>query len=314
MCYYEVFASGRIIKRLDLPDRLRQGDVLGGRRNPLGLDGIYVSAFTGGFPLAVDLRAYLKGTAPQPGVTSRVIVERLGAPIAGVERTQAQVPNVYASEKFKSIAGRIAHDNFYEAADMMLERAKGTLPLEERRLAFERDKAILIGLVPFVGACQDFAAGNIGSGLFALALDLGGLALGAGGRARSLIRAGAALARNPLSRSIGRLGNSVRPLAPKIGWSKPVASFSDRAFNFINESVLFASAAMNPVDGYGQLVNAGVKGVFNLPAIASGTLKLNKAVPHLIAVEEKLRAYWLAGGSSRSSAQVIAPGADADGS
>lgn len=307
--YYEVFANGKIVKRTDLPKTLRLGDVLAGKPNPLGLQGAYVVAFTGGFPLAVDFDAYANGSVPRADTTSKVIIEALGAPIPGEapatgDSLSTEVPNSFASPKINQIATRIAQDNFYESADGMLARAKGTLPLERRREVLAREKAILTGLVPFVGAYQDFTNGNIGSGLFNLALDVGGLALGAGGRVRSLLRAGKGLTPNPVIGIVRRLGSTVAPVTPKIAWSKPVARFGDRAFNFIKESVLFTSAAMNPADGYAQLVDAGLKGLFKITLLAGGVSRLGKAAPHLVTVEEKLRAYWLAGGWSRASTPV----------
>lgn len=313
--YYEVFANGTIVKRTDLPKKLKLGDASGGQPNPRGLDGIYVAAFTGGFSLGVDYEAYAKGTEAKPGSTSSVIVGKLGGPIAGRslaagEALETYVPDTYASSKTHSIASRIAELNFYEADDAMLARAKGSLPLEKQREALGAEKAILLGLVPFVGAYQEFSTGNIGKGLFNLSLDLVGLALGAGGRARALIRAGRSITHNPLGGALRKLGSAVHPLAPKVAWAKPVESFSDRAFNFIKASALFTSAAMNPTDGYGQLVNAGLKGLFKLPLLASGAARLGKAAPHLISVEEKLRSFWLAGAwdSKAPTASAGSPG------
>lgn len=298
--YYEVFANGTIVKRTDLPIQLKLGDASGGRLNPMGLQGGYVTAFSGGFSLAVDYEAYAKGTEAKPGSTSKVIVGKLGGPIVGRsleagEALQTYVPGTYASSKIHSIASRIAELNFYEADDAMLARAKGSLPLEKQREVLGAEKAILLGLVPFVGAYQEFAAGNIGKGLFNLGLDAVGLALGAGGRARALIRAGKSVTPNPVGGALRKLGSAVRPLTPKVAWAKPVESFGDRAFNFLKATALFTSAAMNPADGYGQLVNAALKGMIKLPLLASGATRLGKAAPHLITVEEKLRSFWLAG-------------------
>lgn len=298
--YFEVFANGKITKRTDLPQQLREGDVLKGKPNPLGLDGIYIKAFTGGFKLNVDLDAYLKGGTPRPNVSSTVIIDRIGTPIEGVKSVgNAATPDLtdtYSSPKIHRIAALIADKNLYEGDEQMLQRAEGTLPLEIKREALVRDKAILKGLVPFLGAYQEFSDGNIGSGLFALSLDIGGLIIGAGGQVRSLLRATKTLVPNPLGSAVRRLGSTVAPLAPRKAWAKPVASFSDRAFNFIKESALLVNGVMNPADGYAQLTEAAVKGVFKLSRLAPGASMLGKASPHLITIEEKLRAYWLAGG------------------
>ncbi|MGZ9706120.1 hypothetical protein ACXX81_08805 [Pseudomonas sp. GNP013] len=300
VCYFEVFVNGEIIKRTDLPQQLREGDVLKGKPNPLGLNGIYVKAFTGGFKLNLDLDAYLKGATPRPNVSSKVIVERIGEPIGGVKSAggapSSDMIDTYASPKTHSIATLIADKNLYESDEQMLLRAEGTLPLEKKREALARDKAILKGLVPFLGAYQEFSDGNIGSGLFALTLDVGGVLIGAGGQVRSLLRTAKALTPNPLGSAFRRLGSAVSPLTPRKAWTKPVASFSDRAFNFIKESALLANGVMNPADGYAQLTAAAVKGVFKLSRLVPSASLLGKASPHLITIEEKLRAYWLAGG------------------
>jgi hypothetical protein len=307
VCYFEVFANGKIVKRTDLPEKLRVGDVLEGRPNPMGVNGGYVIPFTGGFWLGVDLDAYLKGTTPKPNSTSKVIVESIGAPIISDTQTSdgplsSGITGTFASAKTQKISTLIAENNLYESDDSMLKRALGTLPLEKKREALAREKAILKGLVPFVGAYQEFADGNISAGLISLSFDVGGLLLGAGSQARSLIRAGRALMPNPISGAIRRLGSRVAPLTPKIAWTKPVASFSDRAFNFIKESAYFGSAVMNPADGYASMTNATVKGAFKLSNMAGGVWKLGKATPYLITVEEKLRGYWFAGGWKPNSA------------
>lgn len=301
VCYFEVFANGKITKRTDLPNNLRLGDVLAGKPNPLGLSGIYTTAFTAGFELNVDFDAYLKGTVPRPNVSSRVIVESIGNPIVGDTPAAggavgSVITDTFASAKTQRIVTLIAERNLYESDDALLQRAEGTLPLEKKREVLGRDKAILKGLVPFVGAYQEFADGNIGKGLFALSLDVGGLVIGAGGQARSLLRTAKTLTPNPVGGLVRRLGSTVAPARPKIAWTKPVASFGDRAFNFVKESALFSSAVMNPADGYAQLVNAAIKGLFKLSHLAPSASMLGKAAPHLLTVEEKLRAYWLAGG------------------
>lgn len=298
--YYEVFAKGTIVKRQDLPRRLLPGGVVEHKRVPVPFGARRVPMISG-TDLAIDIDAYAKGTAPRSNIKpSRVIVEKLGGTLAsspapaGVTAAD-YVPNSYSSSKTADIASRIAQDNFYEPQEAMFDRAKGVLALEQHREAVARDHKILLGLVPFVGAYQEFAAGNIGSGLFSLALDMGGVALAAVGRARSLIRAGRALAQAPISGALRRLTATVSPRLANAGWAKPVASFSDKAFDFVRESVLFTSAALNPFDGYPQMVNAAVKGMTRLPVLlAGGAKKLSKAAPHLITVEEKTRSYLMA--------------------
>ena len=302
VCYFEVFANGKIIKRTDLPKQLKLGDVLAGRPNTDYWNNRYQRFASGGFSVKLDLDAYKNGTPPRPDASSRVIIERIGEPIGGTTATVSSglntgLTNTFASAKTESIVTLIAEHNLYESDEALLQRAQGTLPLEEKRKDLARDKAILKGLVPFLGAYQEFSNGNVGAGLVALAVDIGGVLLGAGGQVRSLLRAGKALLPNPVSGVVRRLGSKVVPLTPKTAWAKPVASFSDRAFNFIRESALTGSAIMNPADGYDQLFKAGLKGLFKLSDLAKNTSRLGKAAaPHLLTIEEKLRAYWLAGG------------------
>lgn len=310
VCYFEVFANGKIIKRTDLPENLRLGDVLGGRPNPLGLQGAQAIPFTGGFRLGIDLEAYSKGSPPRPNTTSNVIVESIGGPIVGDSQAPDGPTDTFASAKIQKISTLIAENNLYESDESMLKRSLGTLPLEQNREALAREKAILKGLVPFVGTYQEFADGNIGQGFLSLTLDVAGVLIGAGSQARSLIRAGKALMPNPISGAIRRLRPRVAPLTPKIAWTKPVPSFSDRAFNFIKESAYFGSAVMNPADGYAGLANAAIKGLLKLSQLAGGVLKLSKVVPELVTVEEKWRAYWMAGGFDVTSGghQTGSPG------
>lgn len=309
--YYEVFANGTIVKRQALPRRLVPGGVIENKRVPAPYGAIRVPMVRG-TELAIDVDAYAKGSAPRSSVKpSKVIVEKLGGELAGELPPTGliaadYVPNSYSSSKTATIATRIAQDNFYESQDMMFKRAKGVLPLEQHREAVARDHKILLGLVPFVGAYQELAAGNIGSGLFSLALDVGAVALAAAGRARSLIRAGRALAQTPVTGVLRRMTSTVSPLVAKTTWAKPVASFSDKAFDFIKESVLFTSAALNPFDGYPQMASAAVKGLTKLPVlVAGGIKKLGKAAPHLITAEEKTRSYLMA--ASGNTATPVSP-------
>lgn len=301
VCYFEVPVNGEIIKRTDLPKRLRLGDVLTGRPNTDYWNNRYQKFASGGFSVNLDLDAYQNGTAPRPNVSSKVIIERIGEPIGEVTQTangglNTGLADTFSSAKIQSIVTLIAEHNLYEGDESLLQRAKGTLPLEEKRKDIARDKAILKGLVPFLGAYQEFSNGNIGAGLFALTLDVAGVAIGAGSQVRSLLRAGKALMPNPVSGLVRRLGSRVLPIPPKAAWVKPVACFSERAFDFLRESAQLGSAVMNPADGYATLVNAGLKGLLKLSNVGLTASKLKATAPHLVTIEEKLRAYWLAGG------------------
>ncbi|QLG93254.1 hypothetical protein HZF02_15355 [Pseudomonas yamanorum] len=310
--YYEVFAKGKIIKRGDLPRSLKLNGVIRQESDLRKTDRLI--PFHRGGDQPFDFAAYCSGSDPRSGHSSPgVIIERLGVSLSGRvlpsnAMPQTFVPNSYSSQKTSSIANRIAQGNFYETQGSMLERAREPLALEKHREAIAREHGILLGLVPFVGAYQAFAAGDIGNGMASLALDLVGLAIGAGAQARALIRSARALAPNPLTRIIGRLGSSVSPALPKIAWAKPAVAFSDRAFDFVKQTVLFASAAFNPVDGYSAMVKAATKGLLKLPQlITRAAVRLDKVAPYLLTAEEKLRCYWMvAAGQSVSRPKVRA--------
>lgn len=299
VCYYEIFASGKIIRRDDLPEAPDLNGVIKREKFPYPNGSVYLPVRRG-TRVPIDFAAYSSGSAPRPNVVStKVIIEPLGTRIVGRPllegRTLATfVPDSYSSTKVANIASKIVEGNFYETKTSLLERAREQLPLEKRREAIARDHKVLLGLVPFVGAYQEFAAGNIGKGFANLAIDLVGVAIGVGGQARALIRSAKALAPNPLNGIIGRLRPSVGPLTPKVAWTNPPVAFSDRAFDFAKESVLFVSAGLNPLDGYAAMTKAATRGLIKMPQLlASGTVKLGKMTPHLITVEEKLRCYWM---------------------
>lgn len=309
--YFEVFANGKIIKRTDLPEALELDGVIRRERFPSPHAPVYLPMVRGS-QMDLDFDAYRNGSHPDPNAVSQaVIVEALGSAFAAQQlppshTLQSFVPDTYSSRKTASIVNRIAKDNFYEPAEAMLQRASEALPLEQRREARARDHAFILGFVPFVGAYQEFRQGNIGTGLATLALDAVGVAIGAGGQARALIRSAKALVPSRLTRLVATLKPSAATLSPL----KPAASFSDRAFDFIKQSGLFTSAALNPLDGYPQLINAATKGLVKLPALmAGGALKWGKVAPHLVTAEEKLRAYMLiaAGQASDTAAPVATP-------
>ncbi|QJI29149.1 hypothetical protein HKK55_10640 [Pseudomonas sp. ADAK18] len=310
--YYEIFAKGKIIRRTDLPEVLTLNGVVQREKLvvPNGSTNLYVRR---GHVVGFDFDAYTKGSEPRPKArSSKIIIEKLGSTfearvLPGNQGLNSFAPDTYTSKKTASIVSSLVAGNFPEAQNTMLERAREQLPLEERREAIARDHSLLVGLVPFVGAYQEFADGNIGRGMFYLTLDLAGVAIGAAGRARALIRSAKALGPAPVAGLIGKLRPSVSPLAPKAAWAKPGISFSDRAFDFAKETVLFGSAAMNPLDGYSQMVNAAVKGLDKLPRlIAGGSVRLGKVGPHLLSAEEKLRCYLMvAAGLSDGDTKLV---------
>ncbi|MGO4797813.1 hypothetical protein ACEN2T_00845 [Pseudomonas sp. W22_MBD1_FP4] len=313
VAYYEVFASGELIKRTDLPDAIELHGVIRKQRISAPHGSVYVPIVRG-TQMPFDLAAYTTGSAPRPeAMASSVIVEPLGGAIAPGElpanhTLQSFVPNTYGSRKIAAIAGRIAQDNFYEPAEALLQRARDPLPLEKRREARAREHEFLLGFVPFLGAYQAFKRGDIAQGLGNLTVDMIGVAIGAGGQASGLLRSAKALLPNPVQ----RLATRFRPAAATANTAKVAASFSERAFDFIKHSGLFANAALNPLDGYPQMIHAATKGLVKLPVLlAGGATKWGKTAPHLLTAEEKLRTYMMVAGGQASSAEPVMPRAGA---
>ncbi len=306
--YYEVFANGKIIKRTDLPEALELNGVVKLQRFSSPRGSLHVPMVRG-TQMSIDFEAYATGARLRPdAVSPAVIVEPLGSAFRANElpvshTRESFVPPTYGSRKVASIADKIAQDHFYESAESMQQRAREPLPLEKRRETRAREHEFLLGFVPFVGAYQAFEQGNIGTGLGNLALDVAGLVVGAGGQARGLIRSVRALVPNPLQRLLTRLKPSTATLAA----AKPAATISDRAFDFLKHSGLFVSAALNPLDGYPQMINAATKGLVKLPVLlAGGGVKWGRTAPHLITAEEKLRAYLLVAAGQTGSPEVPA--------
>ncbi|MDY7066772.1 hypothetical protein PsexTeo8_32370 [Pseudomonas extremaustralis] len=320
--YYEVFANGKTVKRTDLPEAIVLNGVVRSQRVVTPRGPLYFPMVRG-TRMSLDFDAYTTGSTPRPNVKSpAVIVEPLGAGFPACElpanhTLQSFVPSTYESRKVASIADRIAQGNFYEPAEAMLQRSREPLPLEQRRETRARQHEFLLGLVPFVGAYQEFKQGNIGKGMTNLALDVVGVAIGAGAQARGLLRSAKALVHNPLHRLIVRL----KPPTATLASAKPAGTFSGRAFDFIKQSGLFVNAALNPLDGYPQLVNASTRGLVKLPVLlAGGGVKWRKTAPHLITVEEKLRGYMMAAAgqaqnpeASSLSTGAATPGREASG-
>lgn len=305
VAYYEVFASGELIKRTDLPDAIELDGVIRKQRISTRRGSAYVPIIRG-TQMPFDLTAYTTGAAPRPeAMASSVIVESLGAAIAPRElpvnhTLQSFVPDTYGSRKTADIANRIASDNFPEPAEALMQRAREPLPLEKRRETRALEHEFLLGFVPFLGAYQAFKRGDIAQGLGNLTVDMIGVAIGAGGQARALLRSAKAL----LPNSVQRLATGFRPSAAALAPTKPLATFGERAFDFVTQSGLFASAALNPLDGYPQLIQAATKGLVKLPILlAAGGVKWGKSAPHLITAEEKLRGYMMIAAGQASSTE-----------
>ncbi|UII69103.1 hypothetical protein LVW35_15530 [Pseudomonas sp. HN11] len=301
--YYEVLYSGNIIKHDSLEVTTALDKVAYDRSHLAKYKLLADKYIRRGHEVGLDFNAYSSGAPAREGDSSSdVILDKVGVtkgprPLPDSVTKESFVPDTYQSDRIEDIAVEITEHNFYESAKDMLARAKGQLPVEKSREAHARDLNLLLSLVPFVGAYQDFRDGDFGKGLQSLALDGAGLMIGAGGQARSLIRSLKTLVKHSSRPSIGRFSARVAPHTPKGAWSwnEPKVRFSDAAFDLSKQTALFWSAVLNPVDGYPRLISAASKGLSKLPSLRTVSTGLSKAMPHLMTIEEKMRCYFLVG-------------------
>lgn len=312
--YYEVLNSGKIVRHEDPTITGALDDVVRDKRYLGQFKLLGQKYIRGGHDVPLDFDAYADGRKPRvPATSSDVIIDRLGRylPAGSLPANQTLasfVPDSYQSERVEFIACEIAEQNFYETEEQMLKRATGQLSVEKSREADTRQTHLLLSLVPFVGAYQEFAEGNIAKGVQSLALDVAGVAIGAGAQARSLVRSLGQLVR-------GRLGSTGYTVMPGARWAliEKKLRFGDAAFDLSKQTALFFNAVFNPLDGYPRLINSASRGLGKLPAvIGTGSAVLGKVLPHVIAVEKKMRSYLLvATGQANPATTAAAQGAQA---
>ncbi|MGF6094147.1 hypothetical protein [Pseudomonas sp. 18175] len=298
--YYEVFTNGKIVKHTD-PEVTSALDKVVRDKSYLGQFKLLGEKYIrGGHDVPLDFEAYASGAAPRPGAkSSDVIIDRVGRYLeAGSlpenQTLQTFVPDSYQSDRVEFLACEIAENNFYESLKDMLKRARGQLSIEKSREAEARDMNLLLSLVPFIGAYQDFAQGNIGKGLQSLALDIGGVVVGARVQARSLMRSGKTFALGGVRTALNQMSAKVAPVGARLSLAGPQVRISDAAFDLAKQSAVFFNAVFNPVDGYPRLIGAAARGVGKLPMLlATSNSALGKAMPHLMTAEQKMRGYFL---------------------
>lgn len=298
--YYEVLNSGKILKHSDPAVIATLDSVISDQRHLGQFKLLGDKYIRGGHEVPLDFEAYARGTAPRAGAKSAdVIIDRLGRYLEAGKLPENQalatfVPDSYQSDRVEFLACEIAENNFYESQEDMLKRARGQLSVEKSREADARDINLMLSLVPFVGAYQDFAQGNIGKGLQSLALDIGGVVIGAGAQARSLMRSGKAFVLGSVRPALGRMSSTVAPAVARLGMAGPQIRISDAAFDVAKQTLGFFNAVFNPVDGYPRLIGAAARGLGKLPLmVATSSSALGKAIPHLITTEQKMRNYLL---------------------
>lgn len=298
--YYEVLNSARIVKHSD-PEVVSTLDKVVRDRSYLGQFKLLGDKYIrGGHEVPLDFEAYASGAVPRPGTLSaNVIIDRLGRPLEAGALPEKQtlatfVPDSYQSDRVEFLACEIAENNFYESLEDMLKRARGQLPIEKSRTADARDINLLMSLVPFVGAYQDFAQGNVGRGLQSLALDIGGVVIGAGTQARLLMRSGKAFVLGGVVPNLRKMSATVTPGVARLGQAGPAVRISDAALDLGKQTTAFFNAVFNPVDGYSRLIGAAAQGLGKISTLlATSSTALGKAMPHLITVNQKMRSYFL---------------------
>ncbi|OPA89891.1 hypothetical protein BFW88_15095 [Pseudomonas fluorescens] len=265
--YFEVFAAKMlIVKREDLPAQLTLGGTLENHQKTYGRWAPTDVQTQNGAPEPFDFAAYTSDAGPRAGMTSPgIIIDKLGDTLPALDSRHADspVPNSFASARSQAIVERIMQGNFIHHRDTVLKIAQDELPIEQAREVSQRNKALFLSMIPFVGAIVDLVNGNIVEGSRGLIIDT-------------------------FAALLGGAGTTVRSLAKA---TKAVAPFGAKAFSVLAKGVLVVSAFLNPLDGTADLIRWGSKGLLTLPQTVAKAPKLS-AVTKMVAVEEKLRTFF----------------------
>ncbi|OPA86762.1 hypothetical protein BFW87_24585 [Pseudomonas fluorescens] len=266
--YFEVFPDKMLmVKRDDLPAKLTLGGTFESQPKTYGNWATTHTQVQNGASEPFDFKAYSSDSQPTPGTTSPgIIIDKLGdtlvAPTSAQNGTANSMPNSFGSARTDAIIDRIMQGNFVHHRDSVLTAARGELQLEQSREVLRRNDAILLSMIPFVGAIMDLVKGNWVEGTRGLLIDtVGALVGGAASAVGSLVKT-----------------------------TKVVAPFGAKAFRVLEKGVLVVSGFLNPLDGSADLLAAGAKGIFAVPKLLSKVPKPT-LMTTLGAVEEKLRTY-----------------------
>lgn len=197
--YHEFFpTSGRIIDRTaDLVGKkLKLDGIIEEEREYFTRGSSKVHRFLRGTQQPFDFRAYLTGEAPRPGETSKVIVSRMGSPLAGASsngragNSDDWVPDTFNSSKSKAIVDAILGGNYVgsysEHRKAHIDYANAVLPSEDNvkgyvnRLMTQENGRAMVSMISFVGPVVDIFEGKVEAGLKGLAIDVVSF-IGAGG-------------------------------------------------------------------------------------------------------------------------------------
>lgn len=292
--YFEVFPDKTlIVKRDDLPNTLTLGGTSQDQPKVYGPWAPSITQLQNGAVEPFDFSAYSSDAVPRPGTTSPgIIIDKLGDTLAAAPTpvqgdTATLVPNSFSSARTEAIVERIMQGNFIHHRDTVLRAARGELPLEQNREVLRRNDAILLGMIPFVGAIMDMAKGNWVEGSRALLIDTVGALVGGAGA------------------TFGPLVKSTKAIVP----------FGSKVFRVLEHGVTVISGFLNPLDGSADLLAAGAKGVFAVPKLLSKAPR-PAMLARLGAVEEKLRTYLVVNSGLEQLAtdqNKVQPGATSTG-
>ena len=136
------------------------------------------------FYLPIDINSYIKGSAPEAGVSGHVVVEKLGVVEAPTVDSNTQAN--YFNPQFEAIAQFIAQHRFFASVEELTSAATVLTEREEAIKTFdERLTFVLDLIVPFKKCSEDLSSGErdkIVDGLYGCLMDAIGLvftALGA---------------------------------------------------------------------------------------------------------------------------------------
>ncbi|MCP1462938.1 hypothetical protein [Pseudomonas sp. S3E17] len=191
-CYYEVFPrSMQMVKRTDLPYRLKLDGAVEEGRKPHGPFAYVRRPFRLGTEQAFDVEAYRSGSLPRAGAKSKVIIEKVPTELPPTpqlrpgDRAIRRVPDTFASTKTQQIVSALLAHSFDGKRATLIEFANQPPGLQSRRTypftsgtqLFNAENArMMLSLIPFVGAISDVAHGNVKDGLKGLLIDFASFA------------------------------------------------------------------------------------------------------------------------------------------
>lgn len=171
-----------------LPDDLKLGgEIRDGTKPHVKIPGVNITIntvptqFHRGTVLPIDFEAFHKGVAPRPGVSSEVIVEKLGEPLKRpAAHTHHRIPNTFTSSITSQLVDRLLEHSFDDSRAGRIAFANEPSDLHKRTYPFKPGKyftaenaRMLLNLIPFVGSIADLVEGKTLAGVKGLLIDIG---------------------------------------------------------------------------------------------------------------------------------------------